>query len=110
MFNRVPMCAAAAFLCGVVVGVAGIVCLGGGRGPAAGAAARASAEPASAPVDPKEAARIGRYQAFKLDQPSTNTLAGLIDTATGKVWALRPWAKNDGSSGFDWYPVAEGPK
>jgi hypothetical protein len=86
----------ATFCNGLVVGVAGIVFLGGGRDQTTAPAARAADQPGTA--------QIGRYQVFKVD--IQNDKAGLLDTATGKVWSLRA----AGNSKWTWFLLTDGPK
>ena len=104
MFERVQMRTIVVFLSGVAVGVAGIVFLGSG-GAQTTAAAQAADQKATAQVDQKEAPQVGSYQAFKLDVP--NSFAALLDTATGRLWALQEFSDNPK---WRWLPLADGPK
>jgi hypothetical protein len=103
MFNQVPMRTIAVFLSGMVMGVAAVLLLGREQpralaGPAAG-------RPVPRQAEQKEVSQIGRYQAFKLDVP--NWYGGLLDTATGKVWALQAFAD---APKYRWVALADGPK
>jgi hypothetical protein len=82
----------AIFCSGLIIGVAAIVFLGGGK----------ELPPAKA-ADTKPTSEIGRFQVFRCE-----LLRGdcLLDTATGKVWFFQNIKGNDKG----WAPVAEGPK
>jgi hypothetical protein len=61
-------------------------------------------------VQPKDAPQVGRYQVFRIDDPSI--YCGLIDTATGKVWKLQAFANPQpkGPNVWKWVVLAEGPQ
>jgi hypothetical protein len=107
MFRQVQIRTIAVFLSGVVVGVAGIVFLGGGRHQTTAPAARAADQKETAQADQKEASQIGRYQAFTFKMEVPNSYAGLIDTSTGKVWSLQAFAD---APKYRWVAMADGPK
>jgi hypothetical protein len=71
------------FCCGLVVGVAATVFLGGGKVPTVQAARAA---------DDKPAAQIGRFQVFRCEVMKGDCL---LDTATGKVWLFGNVKGND---------------
>jgi hypothetical protein len=91
----------AAFLGGVLVGVVGLILVAG-------------TDPAAEAADPpagvqKEAAPVGRYQVFKIDDPSI--YCGMVDTTTGKLWKLQGFANPQprGPTVWKWVPLADGP-
>jgi hypothetical protein len=107
MFKQLQRGRITVFFSGVVMGVAGILFLGGGTDQTLAPAARAAHQKETVQVDQKEASQIGRYQAFTFKMEVPNSYAGLLDTATGKVWALYQFA---GEPKWKWVPLAEGPK
>jgi hypothetical protein len=107
MLKQAQVRTIAVFLSGVVMGVAGIVFLGSGREQVTARAGQAAERQATPPADQKEVPPIGRYQAFRLEKDA-NTYAGLLDTATGQVWALHGVATTPVS--WRWDRLAEGPK
>jgi hypothetical protein len=107
MFKQVQGRNIAVFLTGVLMGVAGIVFLGGGRDQTTAPVAQAADQKVTSQTDQKQASQIGRYQAFIFKMEVPNSYAGLIDTATGKVWALQQFSDKPK---WRWVPLAEGPK
>jgi hypothetical protein len=93
----------AAFVGGIVVGVAGLIFLGGKDQP--GPSAQAAEQKVPLPAERVDLLQIGRYQSFKFDAP--NSYAALIDTATGKVWALQGFSTDPK---WRWVYLTDGPK
>jgi hypothetical protein len=102
MFSQAQMRLIGAFLSGVILAIAAMVFLGG-RDQITTPAAQASEQNGAAQVDQK-VPQLGRYQAFKLDNPLAQ--AGLIDTTTGKLWMLEATGKNS----WKWVLLIDGPK
>jgi hypothetical protein len=104
MFKQTRMCVFAAFVGGMVVGVAGLIFLGGGKDQVV-PAVQAAEQKAPLPIERVDFGQIGRYQSFKFDAP--NSYAALIDTVTGKVWALQGFATEPK---WRWIFLTDGPK
>jgi hypothetical protein len=104
MFDQAQMRTIAVFLSGMVMGVAAVVFLGGGREQPAALAGQADPKVARQ-AQQKDVSQIGRYQAFKIADP--NWYAGLLDTTTGKVWSLQAYSI---APKYRWVALADGPK
>jgi len=111
------MSTVAVFASGVVAGIAVLIFLGGGRDRSTAPAARASEERAAQTgqkeAPQKEVPQVGRYQAITfVREPGSlgppGGYAGLLDTATGKVWTLHDVRTSPIT--WKWDVVAEGPK
>jgi hypothetical protein len=91
----------------MVMGVAAVVFLGGGLEQPSALGRPASDPQVTHQAEQKDVSQIGRYQAFTFKMEVPNSYAGLIDTATGKVWALQQFSENPK---WRWVPLGEGPK
>jgi hypothetical protein len=102
MLNQVQGRVIAIFLVGLTVGIAAVLYLGGGQEAPKAQAGKVAGIAVARELEPTQ---IGRYQAFKLDVP--NAHAGLLDTTTGKLWALQAFADEPK---YRWVVLANGPK
>jgi hypothetical protein len=104
MFKQARMSTLAGFLGGIVVAVAGLFFLGGWKDQVA-PSVQAAEQKLPLPGEQRDFNQIGRYQSFKIDTP--NSYAALIDTATGKVWALQGFSTEPK---WRWVFLTDGPK
>jgi hypothetical protein len=102
MFRQAQIRLIGAFLSGVIVAVTAMVFLGG-RDQSTTPVAQAAEQKGAAQVD-QGVSQVGRYQAFKLENPLAQ--AGLIDTTTGKLWMLQ----GAGNNQWKWVHMIDGPK